>query len=175
MVCIPARYSEGGRMTSHRVPAHTVSLGHALLLVTQQGDRVTQWDEVDGWNMLTSVDAMEHEHARIFLVPGKLRKQNDIRKGAAGSATYGRWHERDAALLGELKNVPDELGHKVGRALRIDYSSDKWNPRGERIEYTHDFLEDGGKPPLVYTDNPKRPRGFVLSGGSMAVTEGGIA
>lgn len=157
----------------HRIPDRTVKLGTALVLVTQEGDRVTTWDEVAGWNLLTTVDAIDQARARLFIVPGKLRASTSSPHGR-GARTYDRWHDREPAKVGELR-TPDELGVKVGRALRIDYRSDKWGARGRTHDYTHDFYEDGGRPPLVYVDDRKRPRGFVLSGGSMTVSERGIA
>lgn len=156
----------------HRVPDRTVKLGTALVLVTQFRNQVTTWEEVAGWQLLTTVDAMNRTRARLFILQGKLG--GNKAPSGAGVDTYERWHKRDAVNLGELK-TPDEIGVKVGRALRIDYRSDKWGKRDRSVDYTHDFFEDGGRPPLVYVDDAKRPRGFVLSGGSMVVSERGIA
>jgi hypothetical protein len=66
---------------------------------------------------------------------------------------------------------------KQGRVIRLDYRSDKWNRKGRTIDYTHDFLERGGRAPLAYTDAKTLASAklVVVYGGSMAVTEAGIA
>ena len=160
----------------HRIPNTTVRLGRALELVTAQGDSVTQWDEVDGWQMLTTPDAedLQPGRARLYLVPGELQAQQQVNPETHGGDTYRAWHDRDAELIGEL-DAPDAFGADLGRALRVDYASDKWRNPGEEVEYTHDFTE--GKPPRVYADFDGRgqPRGFVLVGGDMAITPEGIA
>ena len=159
----------------HRVPNQTVQLGRALELVTENSDRATLWDEVDGWHLLTTPEAEDRQpgHARLFLVPGKLEGQREAKENKGGD-TYNAWHSRNPEFVGEL-DVPEEFGELIGRATRLDYASDKWNNPGDVVEYTHDFT-GAGKPPLVYGDfDGNKPRGFMLVGGDMAITSGGIA
>lgn len=160
-----------------KVPAQTVRIGTALELVTERGEERVLWDEVHGWHVLTTPGAFEQApgRARVFLVPGKLTK-TDTAIPARGSDAFERWHKRAADKVGEL-DVPDDFPDYVGLAVRLDYASDKWRGKGRFVEYTHSFVDDG-EPPRVYSAPPRRgavPRGFALSGGSMAITEGGIA
>lgn len=162
-------------MSEHRIPARTVRLGTVLELVTRAGQRVTTWDEARGWHVLATERAFEASpgRARLFLVPGKLGANGPSTD--AGRVAFERWHKREPNAVAMLTELPERIGAPVGRALRLDYTSDKWRRRGSRDEYTHDFCERGGRPPRVYTDNPQAPRAFVLVGGSMSVSEAGIA
>ncbi len=162
-------------MARKLIPPVTVSLGRALELVTLEGDNVTRWDEVAGWHLLTTADAFNREpgYASLFIVPGEFTGDLGDAPTAAARA-YRRWHKRDFDMVGALE-VPDSAGTKIGRALRLDYASDKWNRRGAIIEYTHDFTEDEALPPIAYVRNREDPKAFVLSGGHMTITERGIA
>ncbi len=159
----------------HRLPNKTVKLGNAIELVTIDGDNVTRWNEVKGWNMLTTPEAFEHGpgRARLFLVPGELDNPRPPRDAEKGTQAYDRWHKRTSDVVGYLDG-PDGASELVGRATRLDYASDKWRNRGQPVEYTHAFDEDQAFPPLVYVDNPSDPSLFILTGGDMRVTEAGI-
>ncbi len=168
-------------MARKLIPPVTVSLGRTLELVTLEGDNVTRWDEVAGWHLLTTADAFDREagYASLFIVPGEFRTEDygdpDDFGGdeTAYARAYRRWHQRDFDMIGMLK-IPDSAGTKIGRALRLDYASDKWNRRGAVIEYTHDFTEGDALPPVAYVRNRKDPKAFVLTGGHMTITERGI-
>ncbi len=160
-----------------RVPRVTVRLGTVLDLVTERGHTRTFWEsDVRGWHLLT-VSGAEHMgpgRARVFLVAGDIEGWSDEDTERA-ERTYARWHRRDdGELVGELE-IPDEFEDEpIGRAVQLDYASDKYGPRGKVQEYTHDFFEDGGRPPLIYANDRSHPRAFVLVGGSMRVSERGI-
>lgn len=163
---------------THRIPNTTVALGRALELVTVDGNEVTTWDEVDGWHMLTTPNAEELTpgRSRLFLVPGEFDQKRAANPDTAAGRTYAKWHDRDADFVGDLDDLPEGFDVPLGRALRVDYSSDKWNNPGKTVEYTHDFEN---APPLVYAafkgDPIRKPVGFVLIGGDMAITPEGIA
>lgn len=162
-------------MTTHRVPAVTIELGTALELVTEDGDNQTLWDEVNGWRVLVSSEAFDQSRPRLFIVPGELEnmKSDDAERAHARAHDgYARWHDRapDAGRVGWLE-TPDNIGTAIGRAVRLDYASDKWG--GRVVEYTHSFTDDG-RPPLAYVNNRNDPQGFALVGGDMTITEEGI-
>jgi hypothetical protein len=166
-------------MATHAIPALTVQYGTVLDLlfaIRNQRITVTEWR---GWHMLVSSRAMEAApgRAKLFLVRGTFRKKKILRGDEHDLAQeqYERWHQRDALAIGELSGLPDSIGHRQGRVLRIGYRSDKWGRRGETNDYDHDFLEDG-QPPLLYTNTAsiEAARAAVIVGGSMAITEGGI-
>ena len=69
----------------------------------------------------------------------------------------------DRSLSGK---VP-ALRQRAGCANHIVYASDKF---GDMAEYIHIFE----KLPIVWTDNPKKPRIIALTGGSIRVTKRGI-
>ena len=163
-------------MKGHRIPPVTIELGIALELVTEEGDLHTLWNEVDGWRVLVSPDAFDQSRPRLFIVPGDLEEMEDADAGRAHARAqdaYARWHERapDAGRVGWLE-TPDRIGTPIGRAVRLDYASDKWG--GEVVEYTHSFKEDGQLAPLAYVHNRNDPQGFALVGGEMTITEQGI-
>jgi hypothetical protein len=162
-------------VTTHTIPARTVRLGTVLELVTRDRRGVTTWDEVKGWHLLTTDDAFERApgRARLFLVPGTLAPTPRAPR-RAGNRAYRAWHEREADKVDELE-VPDAIAVRMGRALRLDYASDKWRGRGDPVEYTHDFCEGDGRPPIAYATSRANPRAFVLTGGSMLVSRAGIA
>ena len=163
----------------HKIPPLVVRLGRALELVTQEGDRQTFWDEVDGFQMWTDPNAVDRApgYARLFLVAGDDPDGDgdDFADMDEALATYAEWHRRDATNVTEVVDLPDRFGTTpIGRAIRLDYASDKWGREGREVEYTHDFFERGGSPPLVYVDNRETPRAFLLVGGSMTITARGI-
>lgn len=165
------------RNRAPRIPPVTVRLGTVLELVTRQGAQHTTWEGIEGYQLATDADATERKpgYARLYLWEGKDPEPSDDDEKLSLEAleTYAAWHDRAPDGV-EHYDVPADFdATPVGRALRLDYASDKWCARGELTEYTHDFTE--GSPPLVYVDDRERPRAFVLVGGSMTVTPRGIA
>lgn len=165
-------------MPTHSVPPVTVCLGKVLdAVIEHRGKRytVTKWR---GMHMLTDPQALERARPRLYLVRGKLERQVRLEPGAyAGKAsdTYAGWHQRENEKVGELDTRAAKFAQ--GRIVLIGYRSDKWEKRGRTHDYSHDFFEGDGTPPLVYTDTRTldAARTVVIVGGSMRVTEGGIA
>lgn len=165
-------------MPSYNVPALTVHLGTVLdAVIEHKGLRYTvkRWH---GLQMLTNPNAFEITRPKLFLVRGRLERPVRLEPGAhAGPAsdTYERWHQRENERVGEL--VTKVAKYPQGRMVVIGYRSDKWGPRGKRHDYSHDFFEDGGRPPLVYTDTRALDAAstVVVVGGSMTIAEGGIS
>jgi hypothetical protein len=162
-------------MTTHRVPACVVSLGTVLDCTIAHRDFRAFVDEWHGFQLLTDADAFARAEgrARLFFVRGRL--QQTQKEPEKGTEAYRRWHKRDADKVGELTWAPASFPQ--GRLLVLGYRSDKWHRRGKSVDYTHDFLEDQGRAPLVYT-NTRTLEGastIVVVGGSMRITEGGIA
>lgn len=169
-----------GLARPYRVPSQTVLLG-AVLDVQFEDDsgssRVTIADW-EGWALLTDANAMDRApgRARLYLCPFDARGQFFTReKGAKAAETYLRWHQRHPERSVELE-VPDAMRFRQGRAIRIGYASDKWHRRGAVEHYEHDFREDGGRCPILYTDtrDHEDAAGAVIVGGDMRVTERGI-
>lgn len=165
-------------MAARKVPALTVKLGTVLDAVIEVGGKrhtVTKWA---GMQLLTDANAMERARPCLYLVRGKLAKTHKLAADAdAGPAsdTYGLWHQRDHDLVGELDTSP--APHRLGRMVLIGYRSDKWSRKGKHSDYSHDFFEDNGTPPLVYgsAKTLDASRTVVVVGGSMKVTDRGIA
>lgn len=103
-------------------------------------------------------------------------RRNNPEHGAAAADTYERWHRRAPADVCELDNLPDDLPHYIGRALRIGYRSDKWHGRGNTEDYDHDYTEPGYSPPGVWADDPDlaKATAIVIRGGNQRITPGGI-
>jgi hypothetical protein len=165
---------------SHSIPALTVRYGTVLDLMIAHGQEritVTEWR---GWHMLVSERAMTTAPGRVklYLVRGPLSRRRLIAGDEHDQAQeqYERWHRRDAHTLSEITGIPDAIGYRQGRVLRIGYRSDKWSNRGKHNDYDHDFTEGGARSPWLYTNTRalEKARAAVIVGGTMAITEGGI-
>ena len=160
-----------------RVPRVTAKLGTVLDCTIAHGSARAFVDEWKGFQLLTGVNAMDSRRPCLYFVRGRLGSDPGIseRAARAGANTYKRWHQRDPARVGELDTEPCE--YQQGRMLRLGYRSDKWGQRGRAVAYDHDFLEDGGSAPLVYTNTRtlEAATTIIVVGGSMRVTERGIA
>jgi len=165
---------------SHSIPGLTVLYGTVLDLTFATGNQRVFVREWRGWQMLVSDRAMESApgRAKLYLVKGRIAKRKALQGDEHDRAQeqYERWHQRDAAAIGQIVDIPDVIAHRQGRVLRIGYRSDKWSRRGNHKDYDHDFLEDGGTAPLLYTNTKQieRARAAIIVGGTMAITEGGI-
>ena len=160
---------------SYRIPAVTARLGAALDLVTESSGKRTRHDLGDDWQLLTDADAIDRTdgRARLYLVRSELSDKVPNRLDRASAIrTFERWHDRRPEFIGGLHDLPDKIGQPIGRAVTIGYRSDKWKQPGKTIDYQHDFRD--GRPPLVYVDQTHNPRAFLLTGGSIRVTERGI-
>lgn len=159
---------------THRVPAITVKLGTVLDCTIASGTARAFVDEWKGFQLLTGENAMDARRPGLYFVKGRIGPDPDV-DAAAAAKTYRRWHERDPAKVGELEC--DAGTYCQGRLLRLGYRSDKWGRRGRTVDYDHDFLEEGGTAPLVYTNTRtlEAATTIVVVGGSMRVTERGIA
>lgn len=163
----------------YRVPAQTTMLGSVLDVTIEHDGRrafVTEWR---GWLMLCGLTAMDAApgRARLYLMRGEL-EPSDRMPSNTGAATYERWHRRNPEQVGIVDNGgPDEIGFYQGRAIQLGYRSDKWGRRGRTHDYDHNFYEDRGDPPRIYTDRAtlQGSSAAVLVGGSMSITERGIA
>lgn len=161
----------------HRVPETTVKLGTVLDCTIADGDKRIRIDEWKGFQLLTDADAMERVRPRLYLVKGRLEgiDEEEAANVERAADTYRAWHKRDAAKVGELDTDP--APYCQGRMLVIGYRSDKWSRRGKAVDYEHDFLEEGGSAPLVFTNRATLPAAttVVVVGGSMKVAPGGIS
>lgn len=165
---------------SHSIPGLTVLYGTVLDLTFASGEYrvlVTEWR---GWQMLVGERAMlaAPGRAKVYLVRGAITKRAALQGDEHDQAQeqYERWHQRDAATLGEIDRLPDTISHCQGRVLRLGYRSDKWSRRGKHRDYDHDFTEGAHSPPLLYTSarSVERSKAAVIVGGDMAITEEGI-
>lgn len=159
----------------HRVPAVTIKLGTVLDCTIAHGPQRAFVDEWKGFQLLSDEDAMDRARPRLYFVRGRLGADPGVEDLEGAARTYKRWTQRDPEHVGELDTR--DARYLQGRMLRVGYRSDKWNRRGRTVDYDHDFLEDGGSAPLVYTDTKtiEAARTIIVLGGSMRVTEGGIA
>lgn len=158
----------------------TIHLGTVLDAELEHGDQRIEITEWAGYHILADHDAFTRRapHARLYLVRGHLerpRSEPNEKRVARGLRDYERWHKREPKRIAELDWKP--ANYPQGRMVTIGYRSDKWGPRGRRHDYTHSFLEDGGRPPLVYTNTRTLASAstIVVVGGSMRITERGIA
>lgn len=160
----------------YRVPATTVQLGTVLDLRVDQGAiRLTLDDDWTGWLLLTDPDAMDRALPRLYLVPGRSR-------GSAGEApeaaaeTFERWNKRGYDFVADVEVSDNDIGYPQGRVMSIGYRSDKWGNPGDFNDYDHDFGEQGGSMPLLYTDRAdlSLATAAVIVGGDFRVTERGI-
>lgn len=163
-------------MTVHRVPDVTVALGTVLDCTIGEGDRRVFVDEWEGFHLLTNEGAFDNApgRARLYFVKGAMAALPAKPADFKGSRDFKYWSERDPDRMGELNTKPCK--YVQGRLLRLGYRSDKWHRKGKTEDYDHDFLEDGGAAPLVYTSAPTLAASVcvVVVGGSMRITEGGI-
>lgn len=163
-------------MPCYRIPNTTVHLGQAIELVTQRGNEITMWPEVNGYQVLTNPDAMDRERPRVYLVRGDVSRTAPHGRGRGPAVdTWERWHDRHGPeFVGGMYDTPDNINQEIGRAVRLTYRSDKGENPGNEYDYVHEFAGDGGTPPLVYVDNPDEPGAFCLVGGTMEISERGI-
>jgi hypothetical protein len=163
-------------MSVHHVAPVTVALGTVLDCTIGDGDTRVFVDEWEGFHLLTNEGAFSNApgRARLYFVRGKLAALPAKPQNFAGSKDFKYWSSRDPDRMGELDTKPCK--YVQGRLLRLGYRSDKWHRKGKTEDYDHDFLEDGGAPPLVYTNAPTLAASHcvVVVGGSMRITEGGI-
>lgn len=138
---------------------------------------VNEWKN---FQLLSDADAFERSapHCHLYLVRGRIGAlKHDPSEAELDQADdgYHRWHKRNAQKVGELRTA--DARYAQGRMVRIGYRSDKWHARGRTIDYDHDFLEDDGRAPLVYTNAKTLAASttIVVVGGSMLITEAGIA
>lgn len=167
-------------LRGYTVPPLTFALGTVLeaAIEVRPGELVIV-HEWRGMHLLSEENAFNMARPKLYLVRAKPIKvpAADVpqRRLDAAAESYYRWNKREADKLFELN--AGKASHLLGRLVRLDYRSDKWHRKGKTIEYTHDFTEGRGKPPLVYSDR----KGFdgaktvVATGGTMRVTEAGIA
>lgn len=167
-------------MTAHKVPDVAMKLGTVLDCMVAEGRHRHHVSEWRGFQLLTDYDAFERSspHCHLYLVRGRLgalKGRPSRAKLEHAADGYDRWHKRDPARIGELDTGVGR--YPQGRLVRIGYRSDKWAKRGKATNYDHDFLEDDGTAPLVYTS--ARTLGasttIVVVGGSMLITAAGIA
>lgn len=147
----------------------------AVIEIRGQRHTVKRWH---GMKLLTDPDAIDRARPKLYLVRGRLERPTRLEPGAdagAASRTFEGWHQRENDLVGELETKAAKYAQ--GRMVVIGYRSDKWERKGKAHDYSHDFFEDGGRPPLVYTDTRdlEAARTVVVVGGSMRVTRAGIA
>lgn len=166
-------------MPVYKYPPTQARLGFVLdLTIEPNGEQRIRIDEWRNWLMCVGENGFDLRAGRgkLFLFAPQADGEPRQRDFSAAARAYERWHKREAKKVSTFV-VPDALRHCQGRVLRIGYRSDKWGQRGKSHDYDHDFLERDGLPPLLYTDtkNIDRARGAVLVGGSMVITEGGIA
>lgn len=164
----------------YSVPPVTIELGtvlDAVILHARERVTVTEWK---GMRLLADHDAFDRARPKLYLVRAKPVRIASVQVSQAvvddAAHDYRRWHKREAARLYELAWLRP-AGVKQGRVVRLDYRSDKWNAKGKTVDYTHDFLEDGGTAPIAFTD-AKTLAGaklVVCLGGSMRITEAGIS
>lgn len=163
-----------------RVPPVIILLGTVLDAELEAGGNRIRIDEWKGYQVLADHDAFSRKppHARLYLVRGKLEgldHEPSDRRVERGLRDYERWHRRQAERIGEIDSK--EAKYPQGRMVTIGYRSDKWGRKGRTHDYTHSFLEDGGRPPLVYSSSRTLAGSHtvVVVGGSMRITERGIA
>ena len=157
-----------------RVPKVTLKLGTVIDCTIGDGNARAFVDDWKGYQLLTGESAMDARRPALYFVRGRLGGDPGV-AAAAAAKTYRRWHQRDPERVGELDWDPCE--YRQGRMLRLGYRSDKWGSRGKAVAYDHDFLEDGGTAPLVWTNTRtlEAATTIIVVGGSMRVTERGIA
>lgn len=158
---------------AYAVAPITVKLGTVLDATIAHGRKRTVVDEWRGFQLLTGEAAFDQSRPRLYLVRGRLGGDPGV-NGDKGAETYSRWHKREPRRVGELNT--QAARYPQGRMVRIGYRSDKWSRRGTTADYDHDFLEDGGSAPLVYTNTRTLAAAttIVVVGGSMRITEAGI-
>lgn len=165
---------------AYKVPPCTVQLGTLLdLTIAPDNQSRVRVDEWRGWIVVIPENGFSLPAGRGKLYLFKAALTQSVKAPVVRRAlerAHERWHARLPDAV-KHHDVADWLEHGQGRVLRIGYRSDKWGPKGRTHDYDHDFLERDGRPPLIYTDARKleKSRAAVLVGGSMRITERGIA
>ncbi len=166
---------------AYKVPPCTVQLGTLLdLTIAPDAEHRVRVDEWKGWLVVIPENGFElgRGRSKLFLLKADMLKRETMRAPVrrALERAYERWHMREPDAIA-THEVADWIERLQGRVLRIGYRSDKWGPRGKSHDYDHDFLERGGRAPKLYTDSRAldKASAAVLVGGSMTITERGIA
>ena len=161
------------------VPKEIVFLGWVLDAIVESGETVIKVkDEWHGWFMATSSgsEKLRPGRARLFLLNSDVFFSKDRKPSKKAAKTLKNWTARNPDEVFQTK-APDDFPHKQGELSRLGYSSDKWEHKGKFFDYDHDFRESGGRPPTVRTDHKDiaKSKGAVISGGTMRITNRGIA
>lgn len=166
--------NDGG--ATHRVPAETAMLGHALDLEVEDDEQRWTFPFSPGQMVvLAPADAMDRSPGggRLFLIRDARHNLEELDGGEynAAARTYEGWTDggHRANEVADLE-VPNHFREKVGRAVRLDYRSDKFGRRGNFTDYTHEFSEPG--PLVYYSDHPVE--GYALVAGVFQVSPRGI-
>lgn len=168
------------RARSYGVPPLTIKLGTVLEAAIRMDGKVIVVHEWRGMQLLTDYDAFERAQPKLYLVRSKASKVSAVEYVSQtaidrGVRDYYRWTKQQADKLLEVFSAAN-VNHRHGRMVRLDYRSDKWH-KGRFVEYTHDFTEAGGKPPVVYTNSKTlaAAKTVVAFGGTMTIAKAGIA
>jgi hypothetical protein len=151
-----------------------VLLGEGLDLVVERRGRRHTFRDMKGYAMLAPANAEERKpgSGRLFLVAAEGNETNP--SGSARAVeTFRMWTHRDPDRTLKLE-VPDSIGYRIGRVIRIGYRSDKFRRRaGTWVDYEHDFAEPF---PVLYatTTTGEGARGYVLTGGRFVIGSRGI-
>lgn len=142
------------------MPKVLVQLGRAIEIDGNEWEWT--WNKGDKWILCASTNGRA---LYLFQAP---KKQVDLDPNVVvkkGEKLYDIFNHRDfdKSLSGK---VP-ALRQRAGLAHHIVYASNKF---GGMAEYIHRFE----KQPIVWTDNPKKPRIIALTGGSIRITKRGI-
>lgn len=96
-----------------------------------------------------------------------LEPDDDVNIRSA-SLAFERFKDRDPNRLRRAEYPVGGQWRSYGKAVRVDYHSDKW---GQRASYTHDL----GRGVVLYRQGPVAgPWCFVLRGGKLRLTRRGI-
>ena len=139
---------------------------------TIEVDREIKWQKKDGFELYSNTKG---NHLWIIKTSRKnvdKTKFNDSlsknrEKIDKALKLYADWHETDA-LTGSIMVPPRGFLFRLGRAVSILYSSDKYS--GKQRRYIHTF----DAPPIVWANSTKSPLAILLTGGKISVKNEGI-
>jgi hypothetical protein len=93
---------------------------------------------------------------------------DDDAKISAATRVFERFKDREANRYRRARYPVSGQWRSYGRAVRVDYHSDKW---GQRASYTHEL----GSGVILYRQGPVHgPWLFALRGGRLRITKRGI-
>jgi len=115
----------------------------------------------------TTAIAASSGRKAIFLIPWDCRKVTEKEKQIKGkSALYSTWsgYEVDRVFKLHIPKGSEDLS-RLGKVIKIEYTSDKWERRGDSPGKFHLYRHIYRRPQTLFVDRVDNPRTWAIKSG----------